>query len=643
MARYAFDIETNGLLDDLTKVHSLVLIDVDTGDMQSFGPPDAGEGARELMRAEQLIGHNVIKFDIPALKKVFPWFNVDPAKVFDTLVVSRLIWSDLGALDDKKTAKGLIPASIRGSHSLKAWGHRLGELKGDFGETSDWSEWTPEMQAYCEQDVRVTRSLFNLITSKNYSQTAIDLEHRVAWIVAEQERHGFLFDERKAMFLLSQLMAEKADVESKLQSLFDPWFSYDGLVTPKRTVTYKSVEKHSTWEGADYCKVSLTVFNPGSRQHIADRLMKIRGWKPTEFTANGQPKVDEEILEELDYPEAKQITYYLMLSKRIGQLADGKNSWLNLVGKDGRMHGSVVTNGAVTGRMTHSYPNVAQVPSVGKPYGAECRELFCVPKGKKLVGVDVSGLELRMLAHYMNDDDYTREVVDGDVHTANQKAAGLPTRNNAKTFIYAFLYGAGDAKIGKIVGNDPVWTRRAIDSLAIARAKKGLKPKPDEYYLPNTTVEIGRLLKSEFLNQLPSLKHLISTIKKQASTPRWTGQVDRNGKKVMAKFLRGLDGRLLHIRSEHAALNTLLQSAGALVCKRWAVEMDDALIERGWKHRCQVVANIHDEHQYEVDEEIAEEVGKLSVECIKRAGQFFKINCPLTGEYKVGDNWKECH
>lgn len=595
MARYAFDIETNGLLDDLTKVHSLVLINVDTGDMQSFGPPDAGEGARELMRAEQLIGHNVIKFDIPALKKVFPWFNVDPAKVFDTLVVSRLIWSDLGDQDDKKIAKGLIPASIRGSHSLKAWGHRLGELKGDFGETSDWSEWTPEMQAYCEQDVRVTAAFFKLIESKEYSQTAIDLEHRVAWIVAEQERHGFLFDERKAMFLLSQLMAEKADVESKLQSLFDPWFSYDGLVTPKRTVTYKSVEKHSTWEGADYCKVSLTVFNPGSRQHIADRLMKIRGWKPTEFTANGQPKVDEEILEELDYPEAKQITYYLMLSKRIGQLADGKNSWLNLVGEDGRMHGSVVTNGAVTGRMTHSYPNVAQVPSVGKPYGAECRELFCVPKGKKLVGVDVSGLELRMLAHYMNDDDYTREVVEGDVHTTNQKAAGLPTRNNAKTFIYGFLYGAGDAKIGSIVGGS---------------SKDGAR------------------LRKKFLEQLPALKKLTEGVRKAAK--------DRG-------FLKGLDGRKLHIRSEHAALNTLLQSAGALVCKRWAVEMDDALIERGWKHRCQVVANIHDEHQYEVDEEIAEEVGKLSVECIKRAGRYFDIRCPLDGEFKIGNNWKETH
>lgn len=595
MARYAFDIETNGLLDDLTKVHSLVLIDVDTGDMQSFGPPDVGEGARELMRAEQLIGHNVIKFDIPALKKVFPWFNVDPAKVFDTLVVSRLIWSDLGDQDDKKIAKGLIPASIRGSHSLKAWGYRLGELKGNFGETSDWSEWTPEMQTYCEQDVRVTRSFFKLIESKEYSQTAIDLEHRVAWIVAEQERHGFLFDERKAMILLSQLMAEKADVESKLQSLFDPWFSYDGIVTPKRTINYKSVEKHSTWEGADYCKVSLTVFNPGSRQHIADRLMKIRGWKPTEFTANGQPKVDEEILEELDYPEAKQITYYLMLSKRIGQLADGKNSWLNLVGEDGRMHGSVVTNGAVTGRMTHSYPNVAQVPSVGKPYGAECRELFCVPKGKKLVGVDVSGLELRMLAHYMNDDDYTREVVEGDVHTTNQKAAGLPTRNNAKTFIYGFLYGAGDAKIGSIVGGS---------------SKDGAR------------------LRKKFLEQLPALKKLTEGVRKAAK--------DRG-------FLKGLDDRKLHIRSEHAALNTLLQSAGALVCKRWAVEMDDALIERGWKHRCQVVANIHDEHQYEVDEEIAEEVGKLSVECIKRAGRYFDIRCPLDGEFKIGNNWKETH
>lgn len=620
MPRYAFDIETDGLLDDLTKVHSLVLQDVDTGEVFSclqdpmayqsthiqWGIPEA---LTMLAEADQIIGHNIIKFDIPAIQKVYPWFQIDEAKVVDTLVVSRLIWSDIGEQDDKKIKRNLIPAAIRGSHSLKAWGYRLGELKGAYGETTDWSEWTPEMQAYCEQDVRVTVALLKLIESKEYSQTAIDLEHQVAWIVAEQERFGFLFDTLKAEKLLGQLMAEKAEVESKLQSLFDPWFSFDGTHTPKKTINYKSVEKHSMWEGATYSKVKLIVFNPGSRQHIADRLMKVRGWKPTEFTANGQPKVDEDILADLDYPEAQQITHYLMLSKRIGQLADGKNSWLNLVGKDGRMHGSVVTNGAVTGRMTHSYPNVAQVPSVGKPYGAECRELFCVPHGKKQVGVDVSGLELRMLAHYMNDEDYTHEVVNGDVHTANQKAAGLPTRNNAKTFIYGFLYGAGDAKIGKIV---------------------------------NGTSRDGSRLRKTFLEQLPALKKLTEGVKGAAKERGW---------------LKGLDGRKLHIRSDHAALNTLLQSAGALVCKRWVVEMDLLSKERGWrpKHRFDpwyddradwklcVVANIHDEHQYEADESIAEEVGKASIECIKRAGSFFGIRCPLDGEFKIGNNWKECH
>lgn len=609
MARYAFDIETDGLLEDLTRVHSLVMWDIDAGEMVSWTPGDIKTGVEVLMQADQIIGHNIIKFDIPAIQKVYPWFQIDEAKVVDTLVVSRLIWSDIGEQDDKKIKRNLIPAAIRGSHSLKAWGYRLGELKGSFGETTDWSEWTPEMQAYCEQDVRVTVALLKLIESKEYSQTAIDLEHQVAWIVAEQERFGFLFDTVKAEKLLGQLMAEKAEVESKLQSLFDPWFSFDGTHTPKKTINYKSVEKHSTWEGGTYSKVKLTVFNPGSRQHIADRLMKVRGWKPTEFTANGQPKVDEDILADLDYPEAQQITYYLMLSKRIGQLADGKNSWLNLVGKDGRMHGSVVTNGAVTGRMTHSYPNVAQVPSVGKPYGAECRELFCVPPGKKQVGVDVSGLELRMLAHYMNDEAYTHEVVNGDVHTANQKAAGLPTRNNAKTFIYGFLYGAGDAKIGKIV---------------------------------NGTSRDGARLRKTFLEQLPALKKLTEGVKSAARDRKW---------------LKGLDGRKLHIRSDHAALNTLLQSAGALVCKRWAVEMDLLSKERGWRpqHRFNpwhddradwklcVVANIHDEHQYEADESIAEEVGKASVECIKRAGSFFSIRCPLDGEFKIGNNWKECH
>lgn len=603
MARYCFDLESDGLLDELTTIHSLVLQDVDTGEVLSFANQGGYDtvigGVHKLIEADQIIGHNIINFDIPAIQKVYPWFTVDEDKVFDTLVMSRVLWPDLMDRDHKAVQAGVLRPRDRGRHSLSAWGQRLGVLKGDFGETSDWSHWSREMQEYCEQDVVVTCEFLKLIEGKALDPRAIEMEHQVAFIVAEQERHGFKFDFEKALDLLKTLQEERADVESKLQSLFDPWYSFEKTVMPKRSVNYKDLSRHSTWADAPYSKIKLNVFNPGSRAHIADRLMKIRGWRPSEFTHNGQPKIDDEILGNLPYPEAQQIAYYLMLQKRLGQLYEGKNSWINLYNRDtGRIHGSVVTNGAVTGRMTHNYPNVAQTPSIYKPYGKECRELWRVPEGKKLVGVDVSGLELRMLAHFMAPHDggaYGDTVINGDIHTANMEAAGLSERNQAKTFIYAFLYGAGNAKIGSIVGKGP---------------------------------HAGGQLKKRFLEQTPALNKLIRGVSHAAKTKG---------------YLIGLDGRLLHIRHQHAALNTLLQSAGALVCKRWAVEVELELRKRGWKDRVQVVANIHDEHQYECDEEIAEEMGELSIECIRRAGEYFNIRIPLDGEANVGSNWKETH
>lgn len=597
MASYVFDIETDGLYADLTKVHSLVLRDVDTNDVYSYTPNEIEQGLRQMMEADKLIAHNGINFDIPALSKVYPWFSVDRERVVDTLIISRLTFPNLGDRDLRLVQTGRLESKFRGSHSLSAWGYRLGVLKGEFGQSTDWSEWSQEMQEYCEQDTEVTLHLWKHLSAMKPSQQAVELEHAVAWIISEQTRHGFLFDRAKADKLMQRLASERAAIDDELQTVFDPWISAVEEKTPTRDVNYKSVTRHSTWAGASYTVIKHNVFNPNSRHHIANRLKALYGWKPKEFTDKGQPKIDENVLGRLSYPEAQKLSRAMMLQKRISQLGDGDNSWIGLADEEGRIHGEVNTNGAVTGRMTHNKPNLAQVPSLKKEFGRECRELFTVPSGKKLVGVDVSGLELRMLAHYLAHFDngaYGEEVVNGDIHTANQKAAGLPTRDSAKTFIYAFLYGAGSEKIGSIIG-------------------KGAKE--------------GQKLKTTFLDATPALSKLITMVTKASNRG----------------YLVGLDGRQLHIRSSHAALNTLLQSAGALVCKQWAVEMDKALIERGLKDRCQVVANVHDEHQYECDEEIAEEIGKLSVECIKKAGQHFNIKVDLDGEYKVGNNWAETH
>jgi DNA polymerase I-like protein with 3'-5' exonuclease and polymerase domains len=340
-------------------------------------------------------------------------------------------------------------------------------------------------------------------------------------------------------------------------------------------------------------KDSVVTFNPGSRQQIGERLKEL-GWKPKEFTETGQPKVDETILANIKIPEAQVIAEYLMLQKRISQI----ESWMEAVGKDGRVHGKVITNGAVTGRMTHSSPNMAQIPNAGSIYGPECRECWTVEDGNVLVGCDASGLELRMLAHYMKDEGYVRTVCEGsskdgtDVHTVNQRAAGLASRDNAKTFIYAFLYGAGDAKIGSIVGGS---------------ARDGTK------------------LKAKFLAQTPSLAKLL----------------ERVGKQAAKGWVPGLDGRRIWVRSEHAALNSLLQGAGAIVMKKALVLACDRLKkENVW---FKLVASVHDEYQFETRPEFADTLGSIVKESIIEAGKQFNLRCPLDGEYKTGKSWRHTH
>ncbi len=499
--------------------------------------------------------HNGICFDAPVLRETWK-VTMKPSQVCDTLVLSRL-----------------LSPSLEGGHSLDAWGQRLGFPKGDF---SDWDGGlTPEMETYCIQDTLVTEKLYKHLVSElkqqKFDQRSIDLEHKVQAIIAKQERNGFKLDERKATVLLSELTSKLATIEVEMQSIFPA----------------KTIERVSEKTGKPL-KAKVEVFNPGSRKQIGERLIE-KGWKPDRFTETGQPIVDEGTLEGIDIPEAKAINEYLMLQKRVAQI----ESWLKALGSDGRVHGKVITNGAVTGRMTHMSPNMAQVPNSGSPYGHECRDLWTVDKGYKLVGIDASGLELRMLAHYMKDDDYTNEVVSGDIHTANQKAAGLETRNQAKTFIYAFLYGAGDEKIGKVVGG---------------------------------STKEGKELKARFLQNTPALlalRLLVSNIAKKSGT------------------LPGLDGRRLQVRSDHAALNTLLQGAGAIVMKQALVILNDSL--RRAKIDYRFVANVHDEWQIEVEESRAEEAGQLGAKAIELAGKELNMRCPLAGEYKVGNSWKETH
>ena len=496
--------------------------------------------------------HNGIGFDVPVVERLWD-FTFHRALVTDTLILSRL-----------------ADPSRSGGHSLRNWGNILGFAKGDH---DDWSRLTTEMIDYCIRDVELTEAVYKrlMVELDGFSQDSIDLEHEVQWVIQEQERNGWLLDERLCHVLCAKFKERMNEIESNLQALFPP-----------------IVEERYSEKTGKRLKDKVHVFNVGSRQQVAERLTaKGAVWK--ELTATGKPVVDETTLKEnYHVPESAQVLEYLLLQKRYAQV----NSWLEHVQEDGRVHGRVITNGAVTGRMTHQSPNMAQVPSVNSEYGEDCRNCWIVPEGRRLVGVDASGLELRMLAHYMGDEEFTNVLLRDDIHTRNQTAAGLATRPQAKTFIYAFLYGAGDAKIGSIVGG---------------------------------TAKDGSDLRTRFLRNTPSLEGLRERV----------GQASRKG------YLIGLDGRRLWIRSEHSALNTLLQAAGAIIMKKALVLLDDYATQHKIDYR--FVGNVHDEIQSEVVTEQAEKFGWIAVECIKAAGLSFELRCPLDGEYKVGSTWTETH
>ena len=580
MRKIVFDIEANGL--DPTKIWCVVMYDIDSRnthvcyDKQYFWDWLVTDQCERDVEPVEFIGHNILGYDIPVLERLWG-ISFAGHKLTDTLVMSRL-----------------AEPSRQGGHSLESWGERLNCPKG---EHSDWDTFSEDMVEYCKQDVQVNKLVYQRLLHDlgGFGADSILLETQVQAIISRQIESGWLLDQESAFVLLAELKEKKYDLEEKVHETFKPLPTFIKEVTPKvkKDGTYsivglKFLGDFWTTAVASFSRIDYPEFNLGSRQQIG-RYLQYFGWKPETFTEKGHPIVDESVLRDVKgIPEAELIGEYLMVQKRIAQI----QSWIDAVKDDGRVHGYVNANGAVTGRMTHSSPNMGQVPAVYSPYGKECRACWTVPDGYKLVGMDASGLELRMLAHYMNDEGYTNEILNGDIHTANQLAAGLATRDQAKTFIYAFLYGAGDAKIGSIVGG---------------------------------SARDGKRLKEKFLSNTPALGKLRGRV----STASGRG------------FVFGLDGRKVAIRSEHAALNSLLQSAGAIVMKKALVLLDQYAIMHKIDYK--IIGNIHDEIQTEVKSKDADRFGRLATACIEAAGLHYKLRCPLAGEYKVGANWAETH
>ena len=538
------DIETDSL--DATQIHCIVACDYATGKEKVWVQDECKEFASWSKMIDKFIMHNGISFDAPVLNRL-TGSSIKPSQIRDTLIESQLY----NPIRDK-------------GHSLKAWGERFNFPKGDFTE---FDYYTPEMLEYCKQDVRITRKVAQELEKEGskFSSKSYELERKVRVIVDQQERNGFSFNLRDAMSFLATLEEEQQELEDKAQEIFEP-----------TEVVMKT-------------KTKYIPFNIGSRKQIADRLME-RGWQPTHHTEKGNVIVSEEILSKINMPEAQMFSRYFLLQKRTGLL----KAWIKACQEDNRVRGRVMTLRTVTGRMAHNSPNMAQVPAVYSPYGKECRSLWTIsnPDMHTLIGTDASGLELRCLAHYMNDPNFTEEVVNGDVHTANMKAAGLTDRDQAKTFIYAFLYGAGPAKIGKVVGGSS---------------------------------KAGQQLIAKFLSNMPKLKKLRDDVAK------W----------CKGGTIPALDGRLLHIRSEHAALNTLLQGAGAIICKQWLVHITQRIRKSGVDAK--LVASIHDEYQFEVAKKDAQRFGQITKDAMQETQHTLKVRCPLDCEYKIGTTWSETH
>ena len=545
MKSLVFDIEANDI--DATKIWCLAAVDVDTKQQYSYGPSQLDEAWELLKSYDRLIGHNIIGYDLPVIKKL-AGVDLSDKTVLDTLVLSRL-----------------FNPVREGNHGLESWGYRLNTPKGDFEEFDSFST---EMLDYCEQDVLLNAKVFHALRqeAKGFSRKSITLETEVAHILHEQRERGFLFDVEAASKLLATLQERLSQVEADVQEDFKskieviniyPFrtktgsISKMGCVSPEKKVRLTDEEYQQFQEGTKVLvRTNEKEFNLGSRKQIGEYLQEY-GWGPEKFTPTGQPIVDEGILSRIkDIPQAQMIAEYLMLQKRIAQI----NSW---------------------------FKNLT-----------ECRACWIVPDGYKLVGIDASGLELRMLAHYIDNEDFTNEILAGDIHTSNQTVAKLKSRDQAKHCIYAIIYGAGDLKLGQVVGG---------------------------------SARDGKRIRKSIADNIPSFESLRNRVQGAA----------RKG------YIKGLDGRKVSIRSEHAALNSLLQSAGSIVMKEALILFNRTIKEKGLD--AHFVGNIHDEWQLEVQEDIADEVGRLGVQAIEEAGKTLELKCPLTGEYNVGINWSETH
>jgi DNA polymerase-1 len=684
--RLLFDLETNGLHDrpDL-KILCGAALDLDTNEMHVARPGDIGAFAYMLMRADELVGHNIAGFDLPVLDRLIYGFRYN-GRIYDTRSVSRMAFphaQEFSAIF--RNAAGRTEAAREAAypkrllaldklHSLEAWGYRLGERKDDYlKEHGVQEEFSEELLDYCVQDIHTNAKLYRRFTdgrglpAKRKSRKgnitipmppleACWNESRTGYLVTLQELNGVGFNEAAARELYVLLAGRRDALDAELRTVFKPWWapkhlspkeiagngdlaegvavvSRDGdaaYAVPKRS--YKVAYPHplaGRSAGCPFTPIELVEFNPASAQHVAGRLKKLYGWKPAEdgWTDSGQPKLDETVLAGLPYPEAPLLAERALVKQRIGQIAEGEQAWLKVLRgglgdpRGVRIHGRILTHGTRTSRMSHSKPNM-NIPKVGSPYGAECRACFHpTRKGWVMVGADASGIELRMLGHrlaFFDHGAFIKLLLEGDPHTEWMKASGIYIRNNQKTTTYAFLYGAGDPKLGRVRLED--W-REAY--------AKGIAKQAPPRHTPAAEKELGAAVRAGLLAKVEGLDPLVAACK-QAYQRGW---------------VRAIDGRIIPCASEHGTLNDVLQSDAGITMKYALEILYDDLTAAGFVHGVDYafMLNVHDEWQIECPPQNAEVIGRLAVEAIRKAGVKLSVRCPLDGEFKVGNNWMETH
>ena len=588
--RWGFDIESNGLLDTIHTIWCIVLRELDTGEVRTFERDQIEEALELLSNADEIVGHNILGYDIPAIQIVYPNWTTK-AKITDTLVLSRLIHGDLfneDAARDFSVSK--FPKKLWGSHSLKAWGLRLGEFKDDYDLGFD--AFNEVMMTYCIQDTQVTDMLYKMLMKSEPTEMSIDLEHRMSSICNEIGNNGWTFDEKKAGELYAELAQKRYTIEEDLKELFKPWEVTEDFYPKSNNKTRGYVK------GELFVKSKTIHFNPSSRQHIQKCLVDKYKWRPSAYTPSGQAMINESILSALPYPEAKRLADFFLLQKRISMLAEGAGSWLKKLSPDGRIRHRLNSNSCVSGRASATSPNLQQVPSAGSLYGKECRELFTAPKGWYICGSDLSGIELRLLASYLHPYDggeYVKVILEGDIHSYNAKAFGT-SRSVAKTLIYSINYGGGDELVGKVAGGG-----RAL----------------------------GKKLKDKFFTEVPAF----ATLNKNLETASKRG------------YIKAIDGRKLTIRgnSSHRCLSQLLQSAGAIVAKHWVMKTYDTIKQKHGDDAF-IMGWIHDEIQVACrTKEIANDVGNIASRMAQKAGTALNLNIPIAAEYSVGATWADTH